>query len=311
MKKKIQLILLATCLIPILSSARQETQAERRTRIMRKYLRDNATVSTSKLEVPVASREEKVTDSQKFKDVPDMLKHQEAGAVRPPPPPRRRRPAVNPNWLLDDSLSTTETKKKETKKKTWSDFGTTSDPSTYGRTRTDSLFGQKSSTTSSKKPLWYQPRQNGGDSLKQNNAALSGNPATTTQQIDPNSAQGAFDFFTKKKATPSPTFRSGTLDLSKDRSSNSALNQSHLSNPFQRRSTPSSNRSYNNSSTYKSLFQTAQERNLKKQSDNGQSQTQQEYKRKNSFQEWKKKDAQRFNPNKKDDVFINQNQKRR
>lgn len=121
MKKPVQ-ILLMLALFPMVGSAREETLEERKQRIVRKYLRERAAVTQSDMVVPSdLPEDERITESEKFKDAEVSLEREEAGA-KPymPPQPRPVQQRQSSNWLLDD---TTETDTG------YGMFGNTADPS--------------------------------------------------------------------------------------------------------------------------------------------------------------------------------------
>lgn len=103
MNKPVQILLLFAFL-PMLGMAREETLEERKQRIVRKYLRENATITQSDLVVPsdLPVEDEQVTDSEQFKDAEVDLQRHEGAATPIMPPQQRPVPRANSNWLLDD-----------------------------------------------------------------------------------------------------------------------------------------------------------------------------------------------------------------
>lgn len=110
MNKSVQILLLIA-LFPMIGSAREETLEERKQRIVRKYLRENATVTQSDMIVPSElDEDERITDSEKFAEASVSLERQEVGAkpmVVPPPAPRPV-PRADANWLLQAADETAE-----------------------------------------------------------------------------------------------------------------------------------------------------------------------------------------------------------
>ncbi|MDZ8118832.1 hypothetical protein [Pontiella agarivorans] len=106
MNKSVQ-ILLALALFPLVVNARKETLEERKQRIVRKYLRENAAITQSDMVVPSEMEEdERVLDSEKLKEVKDNSLQREDVSGKPfiPPPPQPRPvPRENANWLFGDA----------------------------------------------------------------------------------------------------------------------------------------------------------------------------------------------------------------
>lgn len=101
MNRKIYMLLAVGILASILSAARAETMAERKQRIMRKYLRERQDIAQSDLVVPNASVEDaRITESEKFIEPQVAFQRQEGGVA----PPRAARPApvqAERSWWLD------------------------------------------------------------------------------------------------------------------------------------------------------------------------------------------------------------------
>ncbi|MEA2067874.1 MAG: hypothetical protein U9P12_01625, partial [Verrucomicrobiota bacterium] len=103
MSRAVQILLLAV-LLPMVGSAREETLEERKQRITRKYLRERVNVSQSDMVVPGdLPEDERVLDSERFKEPEMDLQRQQPGAMPLPPPQRRPLPPKksDSNWLLD------------------------------------------------------------------------------------------------------------------------------------------------------------------------------------------------------------------
>ena len=105
MKRYVQMLVLMALLAPLTGLAREETQEERRQRIMRKYLRERTTTVQSDLVVPLDEEPEddELLDSQRFIE-PEVNIQRQEGGVRPPPQMPRRpiQKTENRNWLLDE-----------------------------------------------------------------------------------------------------------------------------------------------------------------------------------------------------------------
>jgi hypothetical protein len=105
MNKCVQILLLCAVL-PLASHAREETLEERKQRIMRKYMREQATVSESELYVPAEQPEEDeaVTASEEYSGIKEAFDRQESSSMptmprRPMPMPRQ---PERSNWVFDD-----------------------------------------------------------------------------------------------------------------------------------------------------------------------------------------------------------------
>lgn len=104
MNQTIQALLTALVLASVLSGARAENMAERKQRIMRKYMRERQDIVQSDLGVSEVAQEQvdaRVTDSEQFKEIPVEFKRQIGGVaplpgVRPAPLQRPER-----NWWLE------------------------------------------------------------------------------------------------------------------------------------------------------------------------------------------------------------------
>ncbi|MEI6891420.1 MAG: hypothetical protein V5783_04525 [Pontiella sp.] len=111
MNKSVQILLLFA-LLPSIGMAREETLEERKTRIVRKYLREQMTIEQSNIVVPdEIGEDERIIDSEKFKEVESDLQRQ--GDITTPmmmPPRRLQRPMprANSNWLLNDDEDLTD-----------------------------------------------------------------------------------------------------------------------------------------------------------------------------------------------------------
>ena len=111
MNKSVQILMLLA-LFPMLGMAREETLEERKKRVVRKYLREEVTLTQSAMVVPSDLLEdERITDSEKFKGVDVDLQRQGASSTLVVQPPPQRRPAprrTDRSWLLDDMDDATD-----------------------------------------------------------------------------------------------------------------------------------------------------------------------------------------------------------
>lgn len=100
------LLLTVVLLVPPAMGAKEQTMAERKQRIMRKYLRENQNVVQSDLVVPDTVDDERIADSERFSQREELLKRQSPAA--PPPAPIYRPIPVQAkeDWLLAEDPET-------------------------------------------------------------------------------------------------------------------------------------------------------------------------------------------------------------
>ena len=312
MKGNLQIALMLVCLVPLLSPAREgESMAERRQRIMRKYLRGHANVAQSELEVDVARPEdEELVNSEQFKEAQIGLQRQEAGASRPPPPPppRRRRPtAQERNWLLAaDPLASADDEESPKKPAEWTLWGQDREESLYGETPYKSGYGRKEDPSAG--TSGYDPRRQKDFSKSTEIKPFSfGRDPSMLQQKEAIPAERYSGIFGRKKEQPSSSGL-GTLDLTRDPIHDPNLIQGRLKSPFQRKSTPPAERpigfgSRTKSYTpYKSPYETQRQQ---QQQWGGQGQKQPEYKRVDPYQKWKKRNPSHYDPT-AGDAYVNE-----
>ncbi|MCF7817497.1 MAG: hypothetical protein K9M54_06425 [Kiritimatiellales bacterium] len=308
MKRNLQILLIATLLLPMLGTAREETKEERKQRITRKYLREHTTIQQSDAMVPEESPEDlQITDSERFKQPEIDIQRQEPGTMMPPPPqPRRPLPsAEDRNWLLakDPELtdpyadpfslqdSTATEPKKSTDWTTW-ETGRETEP------QTESRFDRRNYNADNQQPSGtYDSRRQG---LLNPRAPIPFS-SDGTQQDSP---------FTKSSgmSTRSPYTANG-LDLSRDKTLTPLINQGRLQTPFPRDTGSSSDRSFgsdsqqrNGSIPYISPIQT--QRNQQQQQGTYGT-PQQEYQKPDPFKKWKEQNPTKFDPM-RDDAFIDE-----
>jgi len=304
MKGILQIALIVACLVPLSGLAKEETMAERRQRIMRKYLRGHANVAQSELEVDVARPEDEVlANSEQFKEAQvGLQRHEAATPMPPPPPPRRRRPtAQERNWLLaadptlGDPLASADDEESPKKPADWTLWG--------GQDREESLYGETPYNKSwygrkedpSVGTSGYGPRRQKSFSSSTEIKPFSfGRDPSVLQQKEAIPSEGYSGIFGRKQEQPSGSGL-GTLDLTRDPIHDPNLNQSRLKSPFLRESTPPAERpigfgSRTKSYTpYKSPYETQRQQQQQQQQWGGQGQQQQEYKRVDPYQKWKKR----------------------
>ncbi len=307
MKQSVQILLLFACSVSLLAEAREETMAERKARITRKYLQKRVEITQSEMVVPDAAveNEEDVLASEKFKDAQVDLQRQEPGTRMPPPSAPRPRPraAANRNWLLADApeeeedadtnpFSLKSTKAKPAKQTDWSAWGTERDSSSpYTVTENESRFNWRNSGTS----------RQGGLFGSQETSTEGLQPGFQSQQYPGLEGSSLFGRQQQEARNPYPT---GGLDLSRDKTVDPTLNQ----NPFLRTPARSAGQSSNADPRkqqgyipYKSPYQT--QRNQQQQQWGGTTEPRQEYRKQDPFLKWKEQNPHRNDPM-RDDAFI-------
>ena len=286
--------------------------AERRQRIMRKYLRERSNISQSEIEVPFARPEDfGLAESEQFKESQVSLQRNEGGTPMPLPPPRRPRPtAGNRNWLLavDPVPDDADSEKTPKKQKDWSSWGMDREQSPYGGTQHNGFYDRRNQEAPFAKSSGYGSRPEGLFNSRGYTPFSSGRDSSGFQRQESIPGGGFSSLFDRKQDESSGSSL-GALDLSRDRIYSPALNQGSLQSPFQRKSTPSADRSFDSGSRgqgytpYKSPYETQREK--QQQPWGGQTRQGAEYKKVDAYQEWKKKNPVRYDPT-GDDAFINE-----
>ncbi len=305
MKRSVQILLLFACLAPLLAGAREETMEERKRRITRKYLRERAEVTYSEAAVPDAyAEDDEVLSSEKFKQPQVDLQRQKSVATIPPPARRPVPRTENSNWLLSenpeldnphaDPFARKEAKDEPKKKADWTTWGTERGSSPYPGIQRESQFNWRDQGSS------FGQQPDSYDSVRQG-AVNPRDPRTY-------SSGGVQPDFQQQGGRISGSI--GGLDLSREKTFNSALNQGRLQSPFPREAKPASDRSFGSGSRqqrqggytpYKSPYQTQREQ--RQQHPGGYNAPKQEFQRQNTFQQWKEKNPVQFDPT-SDDAFI-------
>ena len=310
MKRLIQILLLAAMLVPVVARARTETMAQRKQRIERKYLVERAEFVQGDVVVPSdqAEGEEEILDSEKFKEPQVNLQRQEAGTATMPPPRRPRRPPprqANRNWLLaeeeDPALTDassspfawdTSAESKPKKKAALSS----------DRLRRDSYY----SNTSTRRDSWFTPRT---DSTISSSFDTRGSSFGTTQSksTSPYSSTVGSGLFGQQRQEESSSLQ-GTLSPLHANSfgDTTAQDAFKTQTPFQTgvSRADKASRTRQGYTPYKSPYSAQPTQ----QQPWGGTTTpkEQEYRKQDSFQKWKKTSSKELDPM-RDDAFIDAN----
>jgi hypothetical protein len=143
MNRNVYVLLIAAILASVLNAARAETMAERKQRIMRKYMRERQDIVQSDFGVPDATQEDaRVAESEQFKE-PQVEFQRQQGGVAPPPATRPAPVQQERNWWLEtaemeedpyaDPFSS-KTDAAEESADFWSPWGSREDSPAYGGT---------------------------------------------------------------------------------------------------------------------------------------------------------------------------------
>ncbi len=314
MKPSAQILLLIALLTPVLAGAREETMEERKQRIMRKYLRERAEITYSEMSLPDEEAEGKeILASEKFKQPQVDFQRQGGGAAIPPPVMRRPAPRVeNSNWLLSETSeqddpyadpfarkNSSDVLNAQTDRTGWDSQNTSFETETPRESRYDRGGGSQT---------WgYGTAQQGFFNPKDPRTPSSESMWSTSQQEG--SVWGSRSPFGRQQEIQRPASMN-TLDLSREKTFNSPLNQTQLENPFpsevQLNSRRSEFRTGRQTSSgvytpYKSSFQTQREQ--RQQQWKTHEETQPVYQKQNTFQQWKERNPVRYDPT-ADDAFI-------
>ena len=303
MKRGVQILLLLAGLLPALAGAREETMEERKRRITRKYLRERVTIAYSERVVPEEQLEdENVLDSEKLKEPQIDLEREGPGQALPPPMPRPPPPSLveNKNWLLSedseledpyaDPFALKDSRADAKKPYLWPDWKPGNDASPYAGTPRESRYN------------W---RNDDGSSSR---ASSSGYNATGPGIFGSRNpyAEGVQPGYPQRDGQSPRAIDS--LDLSREKRLNPALEQNRLETPFPIRS-PSFRDGYESKpqprpgtyTPYKSPYQ-AQREQWEQQRGNYDNPGQ-EYRRQDPYQEWKRKNQPAYDPM-SDDAYI-------
>jgi hypothetical protein len=306
MSKTVQILLLAV-LLPMVGNAREETLEERKQRITRKYLRERVNIAQSDMVVPGdLPEDERVLDSERFKEPEMDFQRQQPGAM--PPPPRQRRPMPqknDSNWLLD-TIDEEESdpyadpfaasKSKDSKKEYGSMFGGRQE----GSARSENRFGSPGYDP-------YASRRRFGSgygSEADPRATQQGSSFDRTFQ-DGRYGQPGRDAQTDIHGRPKGTTASSGASLGAQRTFGSSPESGLLQTPFPRIDSsetdptrrPGAKGTY---SPYKSPYQTRREQQT--QQGAGGQERQQEYKKPDAYQQWKDR-SKAWDPT-KDDAYL-------
>jgi len=318
MKRSVQILLLFACLAPLCVDAREETMEERKRRITRKYLRERMDITYSEEVVPGASAEdEDIRASEKFKEAQVDLERQEPGAAMPPPVRPPPAPLVgNQHWLLSEESETDDPyanpfapedpyavddpfapkePKNEPRKTDWTAWGRDRDSSPYPDTQRESRFNRRDQGS-------FSEQQPGNyDSTRQGIFGPYDPRASSVEGVRPGFPQQ------EARAFGSPAGQ----DPSRGKTFNPIFNQERRQSLFPHAAGSSTDRSYGSGPQrqprtggyvpYKSPYQTQREQ--RQQQWGSYSEPKQEYRRPDTFQQWKEKNPPRFNPT-RDDAFV-------
>lgn len=285
--KKILYFLFILSILPLSSSVAEETRAERRQRIMRKYLQKETQLGAVATSIPSDKSEDDadVLESEQMITPQVDLQRQDTGTSRPmpPPPPRRRtRTPLQKNWLLidDESEDSEDSDKKKKSTRSSSDlYSQESRDAEYDRQNSRQRGYRSYSETLSK--LNMNNGNQKGDSQaepyqstsKQSYSTLFGTQNGESTGIDLTTLK----LPAKKQSTTTPSrYRSKSYD-----SNNSTLNKSDYSYRTQSSKKSYSSTPYQNESDnkYKKLS-TAQ--SYKTRSNEAKT-------KKTSYQKWQKR----------------------
>ena len=152
MKLNVFALLIAAVLLSLPNVARAETMAQRKQRIMRRYMRERQDIMQSDFGVPEAVQEDsRIAESEQFKELSPDFQRQKGGVA--PPPMARSLPVQQEerNWWLEtpeeeenlfaDPFSA-KTDAKEESTSAWSPWGKRDDSSAYGNAYGQQRDGQ-------------------------------------------------------------------------------------------------------------------------------------------------------------------------
>lgn len=157
MNRKVYVLLAVGVLASVVNAARAETMAERKQRIMRKYLRERQDIAQSDLIVPDTSQDDtRITESEKFLE-PQVAFQRQEGGVAPPPAARPAPVQAERSWWLDtaeieDDPFSSGSDTEDQSRQPWSPWGRGEDSSASGRSaepqgiwrQGDSFLGSRS-----------------------------------------------------------------------------------------------------------------------------------------------------------------------
>lgn len=293
MRKAVQILLLAAVLLPLARAAREETLDERKKRITRKYLRERVNVTQSDMYVPsdLPPEDERVLESEQFKQTEDALTREQPATPMPPPPQRRPMPQQQEsNWLLE-GLDDKERdpyadpfaldKPKGAEADTWTPMESNGD-SRYGADRQRNPYERYDPYASRNR---YGESPSGTDAARQspyaNQYGTQGNPVQTDR----------YGRSTDQSQPPGRT-------LYTPRSYGSSPDSGLLGSPFPQLETPSGTDAYRRPGTpretpgykpYTSPYQTRQQQRSQQSPYGTQRQQRQEYIKPDAFKQWKQR----------------------
>ena len=313
MNKSVQILILLT-LFPMLGMAREETLEERKQRVVRKYLRERMTLEQSTMVVPSdLPQDERITDSEKFKGVEVDLQRQGTSPAPIVQRPQQQQPAqrrTDRNWLMGDVEEATDA------------YGNPVDPYTAATMDSgDDLWSAWDGTAEKKTATEldrqdrrsYDPsrsspysRQNAERNTTEGRNAqntLYGNQQNSRFERPDTSSRT--DLFGRKTSE----YNSGmNLQDRRTKTYGSDPEQGMLSspypqlNPLDRERTTTEQERRQNYKPYQSPYD--KQREQRSQKNNTQPQKKQEFKRPDSYQQWKERNKT-YDPT-SDDAYINE-----
>jgi len=308
MGKTVQILLLAALLLPMVGAAREETLEERKKRITRKYLRERVNVTQGDMYVPsdLPPEDERVLESEQFKQTEDALTRERPATPMPPPPQRRPIPQQQEtHWLLEglddegrdpyaDPFARDKPKEAETD--IWTPMERNED-SRYGTDRKRNPYERYDP---------YASRNRYGSSRYGNDTTTRQSPYANRYGVQGNADQ------TDRYGRSTDSARGPGSTLYTPRSYGVAPDTGLLASPFTQTETPSGTDTYRRPGTpretpgYKphtSPYQARQQQ--RNQSTYGdRNRPQQEYKKPDAYQQWKKRNDA-WDPT-RDDAYIDE-----
>ena len=301
MNKPVQIVILLA-LLPLPGLAREETLEERKQRIVRKYLREQATITQSDMIVPSdLPEDERITDSEKFKTAEGSLDREESIAAPVLPAPRPVPvPRADANWLLGDAEEIAELDM----------FGNPVEGSVDTESDFWSAWSGESETSKkqSRSDRRYDP-YNRGDERSAGREEQS-RSYQQESRFGGSSYSGGTDIFGRRQTQPESTTGFGVQDTT--RSYGFSTDQGLLTSPYQQMDengnlSPglSEKERLQGFQPYKSPYSKREEQRQQNSWSTQQGKEQNEqYQRQDSYQQWKNRQNE-YDPT-ADDAYINQ-----
>lgn len=143
MNRSVYTFMTAAILALVLNVAHAETMAERKQRIMRKYMRERQDIMQSDLGVPDAAQEDaRVVESEQFRELSPKFERQKGGAMMPVVQPNQPVPVQSErNWWLETAEMEGDPFANPFSSKADAGEGSTSSWSPWGRREDSSVYG--------------------------------------------------------------------------------------------------------------------------------------------------------------------------